>query len=88
MDIKRLKYIEKNDSWEENWTKYNEYLNLLSAKDKKNKLKNTRYNTFLVFHSGKVIMSGLTSKFMKDTYYYFISIMKKCYDLIAERLEN
>jgi hypothetical protein len=32
-------------------------------------------------------MSGLTSEFMKDVYYYFLKIMKEGFDYIEERLD-
>jgi TATA-box binding protein (TBP) (component of TFIID and TFIIIB) len=87
MDIKKLTYNNQDDSWTEEWKTYEDYLNTLPEKDKETKLSETRYNTFLVFHSGKVIMSGLTSNFMEDVYYYFLQIMNDCYDLIEERLD-
>lgn len=87
MDVKKLTYNNQDDSWTEEWKTYKDYLNTLPEKDKETKLSETRYNTFLVFHSGKVIMSGLTSKFMEDVYYYFLQIMNDCYDLIEERLD-
>ena len=85
MRIKKLVYHDGN--WLKIDTTYNEYLDLLSNKEKENKLNEERYNTFLVFHSGKVIMSGLTSYFMRDTYYYFLKIMKNGFDYIEERLD-
>jgi TATA-box binding protein (TBP) (component of TFIID and TFIIIB) len=85
MDIKKLTYTNSH-TWEEIWTTYQEYLNKLSEKDRQTKLKTSRYNTFLVFHSGKVIMSGLTYKFMIDIYYYFLDIIRECYNDIEERL--
>lgn len=85
MSIKKLIY--NNDNWTSKNTTYNEYLNLLTPKEKESKLTDERYNTFLVFHSGKVIMSGLTAYFMKDVYYYFLDIIKDAYDSIEERLE-
>ena len=45
-----------------------------------------RYNTFLVFQSGKVIMSGKTSEFMEDAYCEFLDIIKKSKHIIAEEL--
>jgi TATA-box binding protein (TBP) (component of TFIID and TFIIIB) len=87
MDVKKLTYNNQDDSWTEEWKTYEDYLNTLPEKDKETKLSETHYNTFLLFHSGKVIMSGLTSKFMEDVYYYFLQIMNDCYDLIEERLD-
>jgi TATA-box binding protein (TBP) (component of TFIID and TFIIIB) len=86
MEVKKMTYT-KDGIWEEVWTTYQEYLNKLSDKDHQTKLNNPRYNTFLVFHSGKVIMSGLTSRFMIDVYHYFLDIMRECYDSIEERLD-
>lgn len=86
MGIKKLTYTNKNE-WEQVDTTYQEYLDLLPTKEKESKLKEQRYNTFLVFHSGKVIMSGLTSEFMKDVYYYFLKIMEEGFEYIEERLD-
>lgn len=87
MKIKKLSFNKKTDKWIEKWTTYQEYIDLLSHKDRDSKLTNPRYNTFLVFHSGKVIMSGLTADFMRDVYYYFLSIMRESFEQIEERLE-
>jgi TATA-box binding protein (TBP) (component of TFIID and TFIIIB) len=84
MQVKKM--IEKNGEWIDIWTTYQEYLDILSPKEREQKCKSGRHNTFLVFHSGKVIMSGLTSEFMKDVYYYFLSIIRKAFDSIEERL--
>lgn len=85
MDVKKLTYI-KDGTWDEVWTTYQEYLDKLSEKERESKINSDRYNTFLVFHSGKVIMSGLTDKFMRDIYYYFLDIMRECYNAVEERL--
>ena len=65
---------------------YKEYLDILSPKEREIKLQSERHNTFLVFHSGKVIMSGLTADFMREIYYYFLSIIRTSFDKIEERL--
>jgi len=85
MEIIKLTNIQDND-WKEELTTYQEYLDLLTEKERQIKLNDKRYNTFLVFHSGKVIMSGLTAEFMRDVYAYFLNIMRQCYDKIEERL--
>jgi TATA-box binding protein (TBP) (component of TFIID and TFIIIB) len=46
-----------------------------------------RYNTFLVFHSGNVIMSSMHIDYMKDTYNKFINIIKECRPQIEENIE-
>lgn len=86
MKIKKLTY--RKNKWISVWTTYQEYLNILQPKDRDSKLKDERYNTFLVFHSGKVIMSGLTADFMRNVYYYFLKIIKNAYNKIEERLDN
>ena len=47
----------------------------------------TKYNTFLVFQSGKVIMSGKDKVFMENTYYDFLDVIRKCTPLIKEVLK-
>jgi TATA-box binding protein (TBP) (component of TFIID and TFIIIB) len=62
---------------------YINYVSLLEKFDS-SKLKETKYNTFLVFQSGKTIMSGKTDIFMEKSYYEFINIIKKCSSFIKE----
>ena len=85
MEIVKLTHLQDNE-WKVEFTTYQEYLDLLTEKERQIKLSDERYNTFLVFHSGKVIMSGLTARFMRDVYAYFLHIMRQCYDKIEERL--
>lgn len=84
MKIKKMSF--QDGEWIGSVTTYDTYINKLPEKDKINKLKTKRYNTFLVFHSGKVIMSGSTSDFMRDTYITFLNIIKDGFDDIEERL--
>ncbi len=87
-DLLLKEIIYKNDKWcEESVIPYTEYLSMLPDKDVVKKLKKIRYNTFLVFHSGKTIMSGMESSFMEDEYYEFLNIIRDCYDIIEERLD-
>ena len=58
-----------------------------SKKEANKKLLKKRYNTFLVFHSGKVIMSGMEKSYMENTFYNFMKIIDNCYDVIKEKLE-
>ena len=85
MEIKKLVY--KDCKWVENMTTYDEYLNHLSKKEQTKKMEKDRYNTFLVFHSGCIIFSGLTAKSMRNVYYYFLQIIRRCYNQIEERLD-
>lgn len=84
MKVKKITY--NNGEWNDIWTTYQEYLDILTPKERDIKLNAERYNTFLIFHSGKVIMSGLTSEFMRDVYYYFLSIIRNAFENIEERL--
>lgn len=65
--------------------KYSEYLNTLDDEAKNKKLKQ-KYNTFLIFHSGKIIFSGISSEIMKNTYYTFVDQLMSSYDIIKETL--
>ena len=86
LQLKQIEYID--GKWNKvHYVPYDNYLKMLPEKDVANKLKKKRYNTFLVFHSGKVIMSGMEETFMKDIYYEFLDIIRECYDIIEERLE-
>lgn len=83
--LKRMKYL--NEQWNTFNLSYSEYLEYLDPKERQKKSQKDRYNTFLVFHSGKVIMSGLTGKLMRDTYDDFCKTIKKCYPFIKETLD-
>lgn len=85
MKINKVNYI--NNKWNIEDGIYEEYLNTLSEKDRIRKLKKPKYNTFLVFHSGKVIMSGRNYEYMEDVYYMFTDIIKNSYKLIEEQLD-
>ncbi len=68
-------------------TPFTEYLDTLTEKERDKKLKKERNNTFLVFHSGKTIVSGLSREFMRDSYNTFIDIIRDCHELIEEKLD-
>jgi len=85
LQIKKLIFNDNN--WIENYTTYNEFLDTLPSKEKKKK-EYDRYNTFLVFQSGKVIHSGISAEYMKQSYYNFLEIINSCYEQIEEKLDN
>ena len=87
LHLKNIIYM--NDNWTElKCVKYSEYLqNEMTESDAAKKINKKRYNTFLVFHSGKCIMSGINTYFMKDAYYQFMQIIDDCYNDIKEVLE-
>ena len=66
---------------------YREYLDLLPEKEQTKKLKKKRHTTFLIFHSGKIIVSGLSDDFCRPVYYKFLELIRECYDEIEERLD-
>lgn len=87
LQLKQIEYVD--GKWiDPIFVPYTNYLDMLPDKDVAKKLKKQRYNTFLVFHSGKVIMSGMEETFMKDVYYEFLDIIRECYDVIEERLKD
>lgn len=47
-----------------------------------------KFNTFLVFHSGQFIMSGMKEETMRDDYYRFIGILKQNQSTIKEVLDS
>jgi TATA-box binding protein (TBP) (component of TFIID and TFIIIB) len=85
MKIKKLSFLD--DNWVEKDSTYDEYLSKLTEKEINKKLKKERFVTFLIFHSGKVIQSSINSEFGRDSYYYFLEIIKSAFDEIEERLD-
>jgi TATA-box binding protein (TBP) (component of TFIID and TFIIIB) len=89
LKLKKFTYDLASDTWSSlQKVGYDTYLNTLSDKDRNKKLTQKRYNTFLVFHSGKIIMSGLHRDFQAPVYYKFLDIIRECYNQIEERLDS
>jgi hypothetical protein len=85
----KIRYCKWDDNkWEKKDVLYREFLDTLPEKEKQKKLTKQKYNTFLVFHSGRVIFSGMTSFFMRDVYYDFQKLIENGYDVIKEKLEK
>lgn len=92
-DLKLKTYTYDTKSSEPKWSNmflsnYSEYLDLLNKKDRLKKVNKQRYNTFLAFHSGKVIMSGMEYTYMIRDYYNFLKIVDITYPHIIEKLEK
>jgi TATA-box binding protein (TBP) (component of TFIID and TFIIIB) len=85
-NVKKISY--KTDEWIDSSVLYNEYKEQLSLQDQKKETDKERFVTFLVFHSGKIIMSGISKYYMEEYFYYFIEILDECKDLIREQLDN
>ena len=76
----------EGDKWNACDSTYREYLDGLPPKIRDIKLRAKRYNTFLVFHSGKVIMSGMSTEFMSDAYSDFNKMIANAKNEIEEKL--
>lgn len=90
LDIYIKELSKKNNDWQEiKLIKYKEYFETLSPKMKQKIIEkdNNRHNTFLVFHSGKCILSSVCKEFSKDSYYEFIDIIKNNYYHFQEKLD-
>ena len=86
IDLPRITW--NNGKWYQDTIPYKKFVDGLPL-DAQHKINNKkRYNTFLVFHSGNVIMSGMTKKYMKDVFNDFISIIEKSKDEIQEKLDE
>ena len=77
----------KKREWVKSQILYKDYLNGFSIAERNKTLNKKRFHTFLVFHSGNVIMSGTIRQFMKGPYYKFLEIIKECKDEIEEKLD-
>ncbi len=77
MDKTKVKLLWcKDDGWEHKYITYNDYVYSLTTKDRQKEMNKNRKNTFLVFHSGTAIMSGMTIEYMKDIYSKFYSLLR------------
>lgn len=63
---------------------YLQYLDEISPEDKSKSLSKCRYTTFLVFHSGNIIMSSMEISIMKNIFHKFVKILSDCEDQIKE----
>lgn len=77
----------KDNMWIEDTILYSQYINSLSISEQKKIQNKKRYNTFLVFHSGNVIMSGMIKLFMKQEYDNFRKIIIDSKSYIEEKLD-
>lgn len=85
LKISKIQYL--NSEWMQDEVTYQEYLDILSLKDRLAKLREPKFTSFLIFHSGRVIVSGLTEDYTEHNYRYFTSIMRDIFDTIEERLD-
>jgi len=85
-ELETISLEPESGEWETSSTIYSDYLDMLSTADRNKETNKVRYNTFLVFHSGNVILSGATMKSMKVAYEKFLAIINEIKPQIEERL--
>ena len=80
------KYIRNNEKkiWKETMIEYDSYFSNHTTKKKKKK----KYNTFLIFHSGKIIMSGMIEENMKDHFSFFYQFLQDHRHEIEEVIQS
>ena len=87
-ELPLVKHRYLNGKWYSSHAKWIEYLAMLSVKDRQKEEKAQRYQTFLIFHSGKVIQSGPRYELMENVFGYFVNLMNanrnKIEDLTVE----
>lgn len=86
-EMKLKKLIFEDKSIIEKTITYADYLDLLPEKDRQKKINKDRYNSFLCFHSGRIIESGIISEYMSSAYYKFIEIIKNGRHEFEEKLD-
>jgi len=75
-----------NDEWIDTDITYKEYIKNIPEDEREKLLRQKRYNTFLIFQSGNVIMSGYNKTYMKDVYYKFGQLLINSREHIEENL--
>lgn len=86
LKLKKITSINNRDVIE--YVPYQEYLNTMDVKEQKRKLEKERYNTFLIFQSGKTIMTSMCAEFAKDMYNDFIRIIANNAEKFREKLDS
>ena len=87
LNLKKLTFNEDLNKWDEpEYVPYSFFLDTLKPKDIKKKIEQDRYHTFLVFHSGKCIMSTMCDQFGPEIYYEFLDMIKKSWKEYVERI--
>lgn len=84
--IDRLQYYE--DGWHSSRLTFMDFIRTMDDGFKKQELEKKRYNTFLVFHSGNIIMSGMRIDLMTEHYRFFMNYLKQNRALIEELLHT
>jgi hypothetical protein len=74
----RLQFNMDTNNWKDERITFEEFRQLVSGKKKRYK------NTFLVFHSGTAIMSGMSLRYMENVFNMFVAIISKARPFIEE----
>ena len=82
--IHRIEY--KNNEWVYIPYNYAMYFDSLDDREQKKEKSKVRYNTFLVFQSGNIILSSPHKECMRKTYHEFMNIIQSCKHLIEEKI--
>ena len=80
------RFINKGDIWFEDTVKYSDYIASRPQIERHKENNKKRFNTFLVFHSGNVIMSGIMKEHMKYHYNIFMNILLNNREELEEKL--
>lgn len=75
-------------TWKDEMISYEDFLNILNEKERKKEVSKKRYNTFLVFNSGIIIMSSMMKTFMKPYFEEFLQIFKDNIEDFKETCED
>ena len=75
IQLPKISYIK--NGWKKFYISYNDYkTNILTEEERKKESTKAAYNTFLVFQSGNIIMSGRCKIYMTKVFNKFLNILK------------
>jgi TATA-box binding protein (TBP) (component of TFIID and TFIIIB) len=80
------KIVYQSGKWVNVPYSYPEYYSSLPEKECKKQTQKVRYNTFLVFHSGNVILSSKSRGCMREVYKTFVDLVQSWREIIEERV--
>lgn len=84
--ITKMIFDRQTNEWTRIKMTYPEYFLTLDEKEKTKEKGKTRYNTFLVFQSGNVILSSPHKECMRNTYHEFLNIIQTSRNFIEEKI--
>jgi hypothetical protein len=84
--ITKMTLDRNTNQWVHEGLSYETYLTLLDDKERAKEKSKIKYNTFLCFQSGNVILSSPHKECMRETYHEFLRIINGCRDVIEEKI--